>query len=257
LNKTAIITGATSGIGASFAKKLASQGYDLFITGRRIDIIQKLADKLSKKYKIKVKIIIAELSNNNHIEKLVRFIHKLKNIDILVNNAGFGLFEYFSEVPIDDCEKMIYVHCLAAIKLIHAVIPKMIKQGYGSIINVSSLAAVCPVKKDAVYSGTKSFLNTFSESLNMELGNKGIIIQSLCPGFTSTDFHKKIKINSEDMKKLRHFKWMSADEVVEYSLKCLRKNKVICIPGWRNRILVKLTSLLPKSLYYKIVQLFS
>jgi uncharacterized protein len=254
MNKIAIITGATSGIGASFAKILASRGYNLIITGRRKEKIQKLANELSKKYNIKIEVIIAELSNEKDIKDIIKHISKIKNIDILINNAGYSIYKNYSDTTITEIEKIVSVHILTVMKTISAVLPKMIRQGYGNIINVSSLGAILPIKKDAVYCGTKSFLNTFSESLYMEVRDKGIKVQALCPGLTRTDFHSKLNMKSSDKNKLEKFKRMAPDEVVDYSLRSLKKNKVICIPGSRKKLIAKLVSILPKSLYYKILK---
>jgi short-subunit dehydrogenase len=254
MNKTAIITGATSGIGASFAKILASQGYHLILTGRRKEKIQKLADKLSKKYNIKIEVLIAELSDETQIKDFINHISNIKYIDILINNAGYSIYKNYSDTTISEIEKMVSVHILTVTKTISAVLPKMIKQGYGSIINVSSLGAILPIKKDAVYCGTKSFLNTFSESLYMEVRDKGIKVQALCPGLTRTDFHSKLNMKSEEKEKLEKFKLMSPDEVVDYSLKSLKNNRVICIPGFRKRLIAELVSILPRSLYYRLLK---
>lgn len=253
-NKTAIITGATSGIGASFAKILASRGYNLIITGRRKEKIQKLADELSKKYNIKIEVIIAELSNEKDVSNIIEHISKINNIDILINNAGYSIFKNFSDTTNTEIDKIVSVHILTVTKIINAVLPKMTRQGYGNIINVSSLGAILPIKKDAVYCGTKSFLITFSESLYMEVRDKGIKVQALCPGLTRTDFHSKLNMKSSDKEKLEQFELMSPDEVADYSLKCLNKNRVICIPGSRKRVLAKLVSILPRSLYYRILK---
>ena len=130
----------------------------------------------------------------------------------------------------------------------------MIRQGRGSIINVSSMGALLPIKRDAVYCGTKSFLNTFSESLYMEVRDKGIKVQALCPGFTRTDFHSKLNMNTGEREQMEKFKQLSPDEVAAYSLKSLKKNSVICIPGSRKRRTAKLISLLPRTLYYDILK---
>ena len=254
MNKIAIITGATSGIGSSFAKILASRGYNLIITGRRKEKIQKLANELSKKYNIKIEVIIAELSNEKDINDFIKHINKIDKIDILINNAGYSIYKNYSDTTITEIEKIVSVHILTVMRTISAVLPKMIRQGYGNIINVSSLGAILPIKKDAVYCGTKSFLNTFSESLYMEVRDKGIKVQALCPGLTRTDFHSKLNMKLSDKRKLENFKLMSPDEVADYSLKSLKKNKVICIPDSRKRIIAKLVSMLPRSLYYRILK---
>jgi len=254
MNRIAIITGATSGIGASFAKILASQGYNLIITGRRKERIQNLANELSKRYNIKIELIIAELSNEKDIAGFIEYISKVEKVDILINNAGYSIYKNYSDTTITEIEKIVSVQILAVIKTISAVLPIMIRQGYGNIINVSSLGAILPIKKDAAYCGTKSFLNTFSESLYMELRDKNIKVQSLCPGLTRTDFHDKLNMKADDREKLEKFIPMSPDAVADYSLKSLNSNRVICIPGFRKRIIARLVSVLPKSVYYNMLK---
>ena len=253
MSKTAIITGATSGIGAEYARQLASQGYNLVITGRRQEIIQKLADGLMDKYKIHVDVILAELSEPSEVQKLIDFIDSKNDIEILINNAGFGLNKYFTRSDIDSLIRMNDTHTNATIKIIYAVIPKMINQNHGSIINVASVGGILPLARDIVYSGSKAFLIRFSEALFMEVMKKNIKYLALCPGFTHTDLHGRFDMSEKDKKQLSKFKWMSPEEVVTYSLKCIKKNTVVCIPGFQNRLMVKFAQHLPKSLYYKIV----
>jgi len=251
--KIAFITGATSGIGAAFARRFAQDGYDLIITGRRKPIIQNLARDISNKYDIKIEVIIAELSNDNDVELLVKKIKREENIEVLINNAGFGIGKLVDKDVIKKQENMVKVHILSAMKFIYAVIPNMIRKKSGVIINVSSIASFLPLPRNTVYSGTKVFLNNFSESIYLELKNEGISVQCLCPGFTRTDFHSRIGYDKEELKNRGIVRWMSAEQVVKYSQKCLKRNKVICIPGFWNKVLVLIPAILPRTLYYKIV----
>lgn len=253
MSKTAIITGATSGIGACYARELASQGFNLVITGRREDIISKLAAGLSEEYKIKADVVITELSEEEGVQKLVDFIAPIEDIEMLINNAGFGLNKYFIRSDINYQVRMNDLHTTATMKMIYAVLPKMIKQKHGYIINVASVAGMCPLVRDIVYCGSKAFLINFSEALYMEVMKKGIKVQALCPGFTHTDFHGKLELSRSDHKKMGKLNWMTSEEVVRYSLKRLKMNKVVCIPGFSNRLMVKATRLIPRSLYYKII----
>jgi short-subunit dehydrogenase len=252
----AIITGATSGIGAAFAKRFAGEGYDLIITGRRKEKIHALADELGKTFNINVDVVIAELSNPDKVDALAQKIRNTSNLCILVNNAGFATRGYFWEEDINGQENMVKVHILATIKLTHAAIPNMVAQGRGTIISLSSLGAFAPVPGNATYSGTKAFLSTFTESLHLELVGTGVKVQALCPGFTRTDFHERMGIDKSNLKDKGVMKWMSAEEVVEISLEYLEKNKVICIPGFWNKVLSLLPVILPHSLYYKMVSGF-
>lgn len=252
--KTACITGATSGIGAAFAKKFAEQGFDLIITGRRKEIIESLSTNLSNEYKVNVKVIIAELSDDERLGLLTKTVKETKNIEILVNNAGFNKESYFHEEDSSTYENMIKVHNLALIRLCHCVLPNMISMGKGIIINVSSMGALTPLPISAVSSASKSFMKLFSESIHLELKGTGVKVQALCPGMTITDFHERLGFDKKTYYKDKGLmKAMTPEEVVEVSLQYLAKDKAICIPGRHNQILSYLVKILPQSLIYKIV----
>lgn len=249
----ALITGATSGIGEAFGRRFGAEGYDLIITGRRQEKINRLANKLARTYNAKVEVVIAELSDPSDVDALAQRITNTKDLDILVNNAGFGTTKYFHNEDLKGQQNMVQVHVLAPMKLAHSAIPSMIARGKGVIINVASLNAFDPLPTAATYGGTKAFLSTFSEAIHMELAGTGLKVQALCPGFTRTDFHERIGIDKSKQKNVGIIRWMSPEKVVDISLKCLKKNQVICIPGLWNRILLfSLPRLLPRSLYYKI-----
>lgn len=252
-SKFACITGATSGIGAAFARRFASEGYALFLTGRRKDKIQSLAEEISKKYRVEADVEIVELSDMGQLEALALKLSRMKNLEFLVNNAGFGAVGFFHREDFSTHEKMLKVHCLATIKLTHAVLPNMIAEGRGKIINVSSLSAFSPFPTNAVYAASKSFILLFSESIHLELQGTGVKIQALCPGIARTDFHERA---GYDRKKIYRDKGllraMSAEEVVDISLKCLKKDKVLCIPGLNYRFISIFPKILPKYVIYRI-----
>jgi short-subunit dehydrogenase len=243
--KTALITGATSGIGAAFAKAFASQGYDLVLTGRRKEKITAFANELKEQYKIRVEVVIAELSNNDEIDKLAAKIKNIKNLAVLVNNAGFGKRGYFYKERLDVYEKMLDVHAMAVMKLTHAALPIMIKNKSGSIINVSTIATFMPLRNHAVYGASKAFVSLFSESIALELKGTGVKLQALCPGLTKTDFHTSMGLDGEVEYKKRWWQMpMTPEKVVQKSLKCLRRNKVLCVPGFINKVIKFMCALL-------------
>lgn len=255
--KTALITGATSGIGAVFAQRFASQGYNLILTGRRKEKIEAVAGELREQYNITIDVHIAELSDDNDIEHIITIIKDNEHLEILVNNAGFGKKNTITEEDGVIYEKMIKVHCLATMKFTRATLPGMIKNGTGAIINVSSVAAFFPLPRNSVYSATKSFINYFSETVHFELIGTGVKIQALCPGMTRTDFHTRIGMDASKVYKDKGLgKAMTPEEVVDISLQCLKKDAVICVPGWNNKFLSLLPRLLPKSILYKMLLFF-
>ncbi|MCI5058147.1 MAG: SDR family oxidoreductase [Flavobacteriales bacterium] len=240
-NKTAFVTGATSGIGAAFARKLASQGYDLILTGRRKEKLDVLAKSLSTRYQVNVEAIIAELTNKEDLNFLTHKIKEISNLNLLINNAGFGRRGHFASGEFDIYEDMINAHCYAVMKLTYTAIPRLLESNNAAIINVSSLGGLFPYRDNTVYCATKAFISLFSESLNLELKDKGIRVQALCPGFTKTDFHKKLNEDIKSLAKRRGRLWkiISSDDVVEMSLTALSKNKPLCIPGFFNRLIVR------------------
>ncbi len=249
-NKTVLITGATSGIGAAFARHFAAEGYNLLLTGRRKEKLTAFARDLAKTHNVKAEPVIVDFTDESAVQKLIALIQKRDNIGVLVNNAGFGGRGPFIERDITDITDMIRVHVLVAVRLIHAALPQMLAYGAGVIINVSSLGAFTPFPRNGVYGGTKLFLNFFSEALCAELYGKGIVIQALCPGFTRTEFHEKLGYNTAALKNHGIIRWMSADKVVAYSVKHLGK-KVICVPGFWNRRLKSVYRFIPKKLFYR------
>lgn len=255
-DKTACITGATSGIGAAYAEAFAKQGYNLLITGRRADKINQFATCLRDLYQVKVEVVLADFSDEWIIDLLARKIKNMTEIEILVNNAGYGSEGYFHEGKPEAEIAKLRVSDSAAIKLCHAVIPNMIKAGEGIIINVSSISACFPAPGAAMYSATRAFLLSFTESLHLELAGTGVKVQVICPGTTQTDFHEKIGFDPKDYYKNRGLvKALTTEQVIKASFTNLRKNKVICIPGGFNYFTWVVFKLIPRKLTYKIVQL--
>lgn len=241
--KTALITGATSGIGAAFANKFASLHYDLVITGRRQDKLETFADEIRKKHNVNVEVIQIELSDDHALEQLIEKVKSIKNLEILINNAGFIRINNFWEEDILSHDNMIKVQALATLKLTYAVLPSMIANKNGVIINVSSIMAFFPFATQAVYTATKAFISLFSESINLELKNTGVYVQSLCPGPTISDIYqrKEANITVAMQKQKRPWLWryrMEPELVVEKSLKSLQRKKAICVPGWRNKLII-------------------
>lgn len=237
--KLALITGASSGIGEAFARELAERGYDLCITGRRIENLTAIAAEISEKHKVRVESIAADLAAEEGIKQIETWIEENPAITMLVNNAGFGIRGAFARKPIQKYTEMLNVHVNATVRLTSAVLPAMIKAGHGAIINVSSITAYMPLAGNAVYAGTKSFLNSFTQSLFFELRKTGVKVQILAPGFTYSDFHKRPDYSHlNTYASVPKFLWMTSEQVAKISLRALKKNKLECIPGWINKMIV-------------------
>ena len=234
----ALITGASAGLGLSFANKLAEYGVDLVLIARRIERLQDIATRLESEYSIQCEIIPADLALVEDIEKVTDSIKQILNLDILINNAGFATQGYFADVPIEKDMRMLHVHITASIQFTYAALQIMRKRKQGVIINVSSIGAFVLTPGNVLYDATKSFLSTFSENLRLEVQDMGIKVQALCPGFVSTEFHEVGDLQNYDRGAVPDSLWMTPDRVVSQSLKALEKNrKTIFIPGWKNRFL--------------------
>jgi short-subunit dehydrogenase len=233
----AFITGASSGIGLSFAKQLAQQGFNLILLARRKDRLKTIASELESQNSIRCEIIQADLSEIGDIKKTVDYIHQINDLDVLVNNAGFATLGYFADVPIEKSLGMLNVHITATILFTHTAIKGMLKRKRGAIINVSSIGSFVLSPGNVVYDSTKSFLNTFSQNLKLEMQDMDIRIQALCPGLTRTEFHEVGDLRNYDRKAIPDSMWMSPDKVASLSLAALGKSKkIIFIPGWKKRL---------------------
>ncbi len=228
--KTALITGASSGLGAEFARQLAAMGYELILTARRVERLQLLADSLHSTYGVNPQVQPADLSNLTAIENLASSMTNFENLDLLVNNAGFGTVGRFQKVDQSKELAMLNVHMVAPVMLCRAALPGMISRNHGAIINVSSLAGLIPIR-NVLYHSTKSFLISFSEALHTELRGTSIHVQALCPGFILTEFHDTVEYSRFSRRGIPKILWMSPEQVVSTSLKSLSRGNLICIPG--------------------------
>lgn len=236
---TALITGASSGIGAVYARQLAQDGYNLIITARRESKLNVLATELQQAYGVKVDVVAADLAKTEDVEALAERISKLDKLDILINNAGFGTTGPFHETALHKHHAMNAVHINATLSLCHAAIPNMVARQRGVIINVASIAAFFANHGNSVYSASKMYLNNFSKSLSDELHDSGITVQSLCPGYTYSEFHDTSEYDNFNREDISGQLWMTAQEVVDISLAELNKREVIVIPGLKNKLIVK------------------
>lgn len=236
LSKSALVTGASSGIGEAYARLLASLGYDLVLTGRRGDRLESIAADLRDTCGVAVTVRQGDLCNENDLAATEGVVRNPGNISVLVNNAGFGTLGPFVDVDISKSLNMIALHVTAATRLVKAVLPVMIARREGIIVNVSSMAPFLPAAGNVIYNSTKAYLVSFSESLQLEVESSGIRVQALCPGFTRTGFHSVDEYKNVDFSTIPAFLWMPAEKVVAESWKALRKRQVVFIPGLINQL---------------------
>jgi short-subunit dehydrogenase len=226
----ALITGASSGIGAAFARRLARDGHDLILVGRRRERLDRLAEELA----VAAEVRVHDLAVPAEVAALETRIREAEGLSVLVNNAGFGGYGKFAEVEPDQLEDQIRVQSIVVARLTRAALPAMIAQGRGTVINVSSRLAFSatlagPRLPDrAVYAATKSFINVLTRILATELAGTGVRVQALCPGLVRTEFHSRMGL---DPTRFPPELVMSPEDLVEASLRGLALGEVVCIPG--------------------------
>lgn len=243
----ASVTGASAGIGAAFAGRLAREGYDLVLVARDEKRLQMRAKELRGEYGVGVELLPADLTDPDQCARVERAA--AAGLDLLVNNAGFGTFGSFWKLPLDREEEEIRLNVLALVRLTHAALRKMVERGHGAIINVSSLASFQPMPYNATYGATKAYVTSFTEALAEELRGTGVAVQALCPGFTRTEFQQRAGLRVSGVPA---FMWMSAEEVVDASLAALQKGQVVVVPGAPYKALALLSGLAPRQVLRRI-----
>ena len=234
-----LITGASSGLGAEFARQLARQGFKIILVARRKEKLEKLANELGRECSAETDILVADLSNPMDNDKVMEYISNLIDLDVLINNAGFGLMKDFFQTETQSHVDMINVHCTAPVQFCHQALPGMKSRGRGAIINVSSIAALTNSSLSVMYTSTKEFINIFSQMLQPNLEGTGIRVQSLCPGFTYTEFHDVEEMEGFDRDWFSKEWWMTAEEVISMSLDVFKEDSVVFVPGEFNKDQVK------------------
>jgi short-subunit dehydrogenase len=242
--KLAVITGASAGIGAMFARKLAGRGYDLLLVARREDRLRSLAAELSETYHISADLLAADLTMEADRQRVAESIRSAPNLGLLVNNAGFGTLGFFADTTLESQMKMHQLHVLATVELMHAALQNLVPRKEGGIINVASVAGFGQTPGSASYSATKGWMNIFTASVyaELEVEQSPVKVQALCPGFTLSEFHDVLGM---DRSPIPESWWCTADFVVNESLRGFDEGKLFVIPGWRYKLLVLLVKALP------------
>ncbi len=247
--RTALVTGASAGIGAAFAEELASRGYDLVVTARRAERLVALADRLAHTYASHVRVVPADLGQLDAPRRLAdTLISEGIRVDALVNNAGYGVSGRYLRHPWDTHAAFLNVMVLAVSELTHRFVPGMLDRRFGRIINVASLAAFTPAAAGhTLYGASKSFVVRFSEALASELSSSGVHVCALCPGFTYTEFHDVNGMRAR-VSRMPSFLWMDAAQVAREGCDAVDAGRVVHIPGRVNRAIATLSSCLPGAL---------
>ena len=245
-----LITGASSGIGLEIAKELASRGKNVLLTARREKILIKLQNEIISKFNVECDFICADLSYDKSVTKIFNFCKKKRYfINILINNAGYALPNFFHNTPIEEEEKFLRVLSTSVISLTKIFLTEMIKKNEGKIMIVSSVAAYAPPSKiQSLYGPVKTFMNRFSEALNLSYNRNNIYSTAVCPGYTVTNFHTASGVQNE-MDSVPNFLKKSASRIAKEGVEGMLDNKKVVIPTKTWKIIVILIKIVPKKVF--------
>lgn len=256
--RTALITGASAGIGAAFARHLAAEGNNLVLVARREDRLTALAEELTTRHHVRCDVVAADLADRHAPRAIMERTQALGiDIDILVNNAGMSGNSTFADAPFDVLSAEIQVMITAVTELAHRTVPGMKERGYGRIINLSSLAAFMPPAASLLYTGIKSYVLDVSQALDMELRPHGIHVTALCPGFTHSEFHDVMGTRDAATAKLPSVLWQNPEDVAREGWRAVNAGKPVCIPGFVNKVTAAAVKPIPTRFGYYLGRTFN
>lgn len=248
--KTALITGASSGIGTTFAHELASKGMNVILLARNEERLRTLATEIAEKFSVQTEVIVADLGQEHSAQRVYEEVqHRGLNVDMLINNAGFGTHGHFETLDAARDHEEIMVNVAALVDLTHAFIPAMVKQGSGAVINIASTAGFQPLPYMAVYGATKAFVISFSAALAQEYRKRGIRVLALCPGATTTSFFDVVGTEDAAVGRKR-----TTQQVVATGLQAFERGKSVVIDGGMNTFLARTVKILPFPLAARLAE---
>lgn len=252
--RLALITGASAGIGAAFARAYAARGFDVALVARRRDRLEALASELTHAHGVEAFAIAADLSIPDAQTPILEAVKAQgRHVDALVNNAGFGIPRYFTDAPWHEQRDFLMTMAVAPCALAYAVIPGMAERRFGRIVNVSSIAGFAPgVAANTLYPGVKGLMIRFSQALDAEYRDKGIKVTAICPGSTESEFAAQAGYQHLLGPSSRLFT-QTADRVAEIAVKANEAGRVVVVPGWHNRVAVALMRLFPEPLVRSLI----
>jgi hypothetical protein len=245
-----MVTGASAGIGAAFARRLSRDGYRLILVARRAGLLEDLARELGG-----AETLAADLTVEEDLRRVEARIDAAADLELLVNNAGFGLTGRFFETPVEGHTRMHALHVCATMRLSHAALRGMAARGKGGLINVSSVASFVQSPGSVSYCASKAWIRSFTEGLHLDLLSAGspVRVVALCPGFTYSEFHDVMGMDRAPIPK---WLWCTAEDVVAASLKGLARGKVVVIPGLFYRALVGVLRWVPQRVFYRMAVVY-
>ncbi|MFE6165780.1 SDR family NAD(P)-dependent oxidoreductase [Streptomyces sp. NPDC056486] len=248
----AMVTGASSGIGEGFARRLAAEGADLVLVARRGDLLKQLASELEAEHGVDVEVMELDLTDERQVARAEeRLAEGVRPVDLLVNNAGSSGSGYFAELPPERELHTAVLNALVPLRLSRACLPGMIARGAGGIVNVSSLVAVLPKPRSATYAASKAFMSSLSESLSMEVARHGVHVTTLHTGLTRSGFHAAAGVPAGT---LPDIKWLTPDQVARSGLDAVAAGRPSAVPGLGYRIRLPLMRAMPRSIVRTIVR---
>jgi uncharacterized protein len=253
--RTALVTGASAGIGAAFSRILAERGIDLVLTARRADRLEVLARELRERWGVEARALPADLADPGAPARLHGELAAAGvEVDILVNNAGYGLPNRFVDHAWQEHDAFVRVMVTAVAELTHRFLEGMLERGYGRIVNVASLAGLLPAPAGhTLYAASKAFVVRFSQALALEVRPRGVHVTALCPGFTYSEFHD-VSRTRDLVSRLPGWLWMDAETVAREGVEAVMAGRIICVTGGVNRWMARLAGCLPESLVLRAMQ---
>ena len=246
--RTALVTGASAGIGRELAWVFARHGFNLILVARRQQRLEELSVRLREECGVESRVLVSDLADPNAPERIFGELTGADiAVDVLVNNAGYAIAKTFSESGWHEQADLIQVMTTAVAHLCHLFVPAMVERGYGRVLNVASLTVYAPPSAGSLYSATKSFVVHLSRSLSQELADRGVHVTALCPGLTYSEFHD-VMGTREAASRLPSFIWMDARTVAEQGYNAVMRGDVLYINGWVNRLIAGLCAILPNSI---------
>ena len=247
-SRSAVVTGASSGIGEALARVMAARAFDLLLVARGTVALDKLATELSERHSVRCEVLSADLTRPSDLEAVAAQIRE-REVNTVVNNAGFGTYGLFHQLPLDEELGEVQLNVRALVALSHAALRVMVPRRSGGLLNVASTASFQPGPGNATYSATKSFVRSFTEALHEEVLPSNVHVTALCPGFTRTAFHGRAGMEAN---LLPRFMWGEPTAVAVAGLEALDRNQAVCIPGIMNGLGAASVRFAPRSVARKV-----